>query len=99
MSKAAERQRYYSHEAYRSDRMPVQADSEKRSALHKFTGTRLPWGHTQDVVPDNIMEDPKPESMRFWERWENERAEMKANGDYVQRPFEDVELHCQNDHE
>lgn len=99
MSKTAEPQLYYSHEAYRSDRIPLQAGSEKRSVLHKFTGTRLPWGYTQDVVPDNIMEDPKPESMRFWEQCEKEKAEMKANGKYVPRPFEDVELHCRYDHE
>jgi hypothetical protein len=99
MSKDAEPQLYYSEEAYRADRIPVQADSAKRSPLHKLTGTRLPWGHTQDVVPENIMEDPKPESMRFWEQWEKEKAEMKANGKYVPRPFEDVELHCKYDHE
>ncbi len=56
MSKDAELQLYYSKDAYRADLIPVQADSAKRSPLHKLTGTRLPWGYTQDVVPENIME-------------------------------------------
>lgn len=99
MSRLIEQKSSYSSKAYRSDRIPQQAASTERSLLHKATGIRLPWGNTQDVIPDNIMEDPTPESMRFWEQWEKEKKELKENGEYQPRPFEDGELHCKYDHE
>ncbi|WP_353844185.1 hypothetical protein [Pseudomonas sp. SK3(2021)] len=92
-------QPYYGSEAYRLDRIPEQTASTERGWLSKFSGTRLPWGDTQEVAPDSIMEDPKPESMRFWEQSEKEKAEMKANGTYVPRPLEHIDLHHKYDHE
>ncbi|MFS2191437.1 hypothetical protein ACCD02_04610, partial [Pseudomonas sp. Pseusp88] len=55
--------------------------------------------NTQEVLPDNIMQDPSPEKMRYWEKFEKEKAEQKANGTYVTRPFEHLELHYRHDHE
>ncbi|AZC33975.1 hypothetical protein C4K38_6060 [Pseudomonas chlororaphis subsp. piscium] len=92
-------QPYYGSDAYRLDRVPEQTASTERGWLSKFSGTRLPWGNTQEVAPDSIMEDPKPESMRFWEQWEKEKAEMKANDTYVPRPLEHIDLHYKYDHE
>ncbi len=33
----------------------------------RLTGQRLPWGNTQEVVPDTFMR-PEPKSLRFWEQ-------------------------------
>ncbi|BAV77935.1 hypothetical protein PCAU_5726 [Pseudomonas chlororaphis subsp. aurantiaca] len=92
-------QPYYGSEAYRPDQIPEQAVSTERGWIIKLSGTRLPWGNTQDVTPDHIMEDPTPESMRFWEAAKKEKEEEKANGTYVPAPFEGVELHQKYDHE
>ncbi|MFS2162051.1 hypothetical protein ACCD10_32650, partial [Pseudomonas sp. Pseusp122] len=45
------------------------------------------------------MQDPSPEKMRYWEKFEKEKAEQKANGTYITRPFEHLELHYRHDHE
>ncbi|MFS2196864.1 hypothetical protein ACCD02_32630, partial [Pseudomonas sp. Pseusp88] len=94
-----ESQSYYAPEAYHPDRIPEQPDALPRNLLFKLIGTRLPWGNTQEVLPDNIMTDPDPEGMRFWEKFRKEKAEQKANGTYVPRPFEHLELHVKHDHE
>lgn len=99
MSSLIESHSYYSNEAYDPNRIPDQVDAATRGLLHKMTGSRLPWGNTQEVTPRKIFQDPKPESMRFWEKWEKEKNEMKANGTYVPRPLEDIELHNKHDHE
>lgn len=98
MSSQEKLQPHYSSEAYRPDRIPKQAASLGRGLVQKFTCTRLPWGYTQDVIPVSIMEDPKPESMRFWEQSEKQKTAMKANGEYIPRPLEDIELHSKYDH-
>ncbi|WP_347903507.1 hypothetical protein [Pseudomonas purpurea] len=79
--------------------IPDQAESAERSWFSKFSGTRLPWGNTQDVAPSCIMEDPTPDDMRFWEQVKKEKEEKKANGTYVPPTFEGVELHQKYDHE
>ncbi|MCE4055151.1 hypothetical protein [Pseudomonas sp. Au-Pse12] len=45
------------------------------------------------------MQDPKPESMRFWEKAEKEKIIKKSNGTYVSPPLEGVELHQRYDQE
>ncbi|WP_339450040.1 hypothetical protein [Pseudomonas sp. EA_5y_Pfl2_R50] len=90
---------YYSKEAYDSRRIPDQAAASTRSTLHKLIGTRLPWGNAQEVIPGSLFQDPTPETMRFWEKWEMEKNEMKASGTYMPRPLEDVELHIKHNHE
>ncbi|MFS2162054.1 hypothetical protein ACCD10_32670, partial [Pseudomonas sp. Pseusp122] len=99
MSTPVESQSYYAPEAYHPDRIPEQPDALPRKLLFKLIGTRLPWGNTQEVLPDNIMQDPSPEKMRYGEKFEKEKAEQKANGTYVTRPFEHLELHYRHDHE
>ncbi len=99
MSNSVESQPYYAPEAYHPDRIPEQAEALPRKLLFKLIGSRLPWGNTQEVLPDNIMMDPDPEGMRFWENFRKEKAEQKANGTYVTRPFEHLELHFKHDHE
>ncbi|BAV77933.1 hypothetical protein PCAU_5724 [Pseudomonas chlororaphis subsp. aurantiaca] len=92
-------QPYYGPDAYRPDQIPEQAVSTERGWLSKFSGTRLPWGNTQEVAPDSIMEDPTPDDMRFSEQIKKEKEEKKANGTYIPVPFEGVELHQKYDHE
>lgn len=94
-----EPQSYYGHDAYDSRRIPNQAYAPSRSFLNKTIGFRLPWGNTQEVAPIRIMEDPTPEKMRFWEDYEREKNDMKANGTYVPRPLEHLDLHIKHDHE
>ncbi|MCO7574379.1 hypothetical protein NJH78_30760 [Pseudomonas chlororaphis] len=45
------------------------------------------------------MQDPKPESMRFWEKAEKEKLIKINNGTYVALPLEGVELHQKYDQE
>ena len=94
-----EPQSYYAHDAFNPSRIPKQEDALPRSFLHKMTGSRLPWGSTKEVAPIRIMEDPTPENMRFWEDQKRKKNEMKANGTYVPRPLEHLELHFKHDHE
>lgn len=90
---------YYAQDAYDSRQIPNQADASRRSFLHKTIGCRLPWGNTQEVVPIRILEDPTPETMRFWKDHERKKNEKKANGTYVPRPLEHFDLHIKHDHE
>ncbi len=90
---------YYSRTAYSPASIPDQAPSSERSWLRKLGGSRLPWGRTQDVAPENIMTDPTPKSMRFWEQADKKSEEEKALGTYKKRPMEGVELHGVFDHE
>ncbi|WP_242487246.1 hypothetical protein [Pseudomonas sp. TH15] len=68
---------YYAQNAYDSRQIPNQADASRRSFLHKTIGCRLPWGNTQEVVPIRILEDPTPETMRFWKDHERKKNEKK----------------------
>lgn len=99
MSNFRDSHSYYSSEAYTSNHIPVQADASKRSFTHKMTGSRLPWGNTQDVMPEQVLKELTPESMRYWEDWQREKKEMKENGTYVPRPLEGMELHYKHNHE
>lgn len=90
---------YYAQKAYSSRHIPDQSASVEQSWLLKFSGVRLPWGNTQEVVPSGIMQDPKPESMRFWENAEKQKAVKKADGTYVSAPLEEAELHQKYDQE
>lgn len=90
---------YYGQEAYKPDNIPGQSESAERSWFLKFSGVHLPWGSTQEVVPIRIMQDPKPESMRFWEKAEKEKVIKINNGTYVALPLEGVELHQKYDQE
>lgn len=99
MSEPSEPMHCYGEVAYNSKNIPVQSASLERSWLLKFSGTRLPWGNTQDVAPDIIMEDPTPDDMRFAEKFRKNKEEKKGNGTYVPAPLEGVELHQRYDQE
>nr|WP_275926985.1 hypothetical protein [Pseudomonas sp. 3MA1] len=68
---------YYGEVAYNPRKIPDQPVSGERSWLLKFSGVRLPWGNTQDVAPDSIMEDPTPDDMRFAEKLRKDKEEKK----------------------
>ncbi len=84
---------YYANTAYNPARIPQQPTSAERSWLGKFAKTRLPWGRTQDVAPESILQDPTPKSLRFWEDFDKKREKEKALGTYKPRPFEGVDTH------
>lgn len=67
--------------------------------MNAFSGIRLPWGASQDVAPESIMEDPTPSDLRFNEHLKKEQEEKRRRGSYVPAPFEGVELHQKYDHE
>lgn len=90
---------YYASTAYNPVHIPQQPASAERSWLGKFAKTRLPWGHTQDVAPESILQDPTPKSLRFWEEFDKKKEEQKALGTYKPRPFEGVDTHGVLDHE
>ena len=90
---------YYSRTAYSPASIPDQPPSSERSWLRKLGASRLPWGRTQEVAPENIMTDPTPKSMRFWEQADKKSEEEKVLGTYKKRPMEGVELHGVFDHE
>ena len=90
---------YYANTAYNPVHIPQQPASAERSWLGKFAKTRLPWGHTQDVAPESILQDPTPKSLRFWEEFDKKKEEQKALGTYKPRPFEGVDTHGVLDHE
>lgn len=66
--------------------------------LKRLTGRRLPWGNTQEVVPTAFMQ-PEPKSLRFWEKENILKAELKAKGTYKPAPLEHIDFHDRCDHE
>ncbi|MBP5127102.1 hypothetical protein [Pseudomonas protegens] len=77
MNKAIETLPYYGPTAYSPSDVPDQPTPIEQSWLLKFSGVRLPWGNTQDVAPDSIMEDPTPDDMRFAEKLRKDKEEKK----------------------
>ncbi|WP_022964117.1 hypothetical protein [Halopseudomonas pelagia] len=88
----------YSTTSYSPDSLQRQPQAKARSGLKKLTGQRLPWGSTQEVVPDTFMR-PEPKSLRFWEQEYKRRAELKAKGTYKPKPMEKIDFHDRCDHE
>jgi hypothetical protein len=46
---------HYSPSAYQPARIPDQPAPAKRSWLFRFGSSRLPWGHTEDIVPHGSL--------------------------------------------
>src|SRR5690606_9698590 len=88
----------YSSTAYAPQKLKPQSAATYRSGLKRLAGRRLPWGNTQDVVPDTFMR-PTPESLRFWEKESKRRAAKKAAGIYKTAPMERIDFHDRCDHE
>jgi hypothetical protein len=99
MSHLRESHFYYSGKAYASNQTLAEYEASKHKFIHKITGSRLPWGNTQDVMPERVLTELTPESMRYWEDWEKEKKKMNENGTYISRPLEGMELHYKHDHE
>ncbi|WP_285260863.1 hypothetical protein [Halopseudomonas bauzanensis] len=88
----------YATTAYSPANLKRQPSGRPRSGLKRLTGQRLPWGNTQEVVPDVFM-TPTPESLRFWEKAAKEKAEQQAKGVYKPAPMEHIDFHDRCDHE
>ena len=88
----------YATTAYSPATLKRQPSGKQRSGLKRLTGQRLPWGNTQEVVPDTFMR-PEPRSLRFWEQEYKRRAELKAKGTYKPKPMEKIDFHDRCDHE
>ena len=84
---------YYEKLAYSLDRIPHQPKAIKKNWLLNFSGTRLPWGETKDIVPEELLHQPSPHGLRVYERALKEREERMAQGTYIPAPFENIELH------
>lgn len=89
----------YSTTSYSPASLQKQPPARSRSGLKRLAGQRLPWGNTQEVVPDAFMR-PEPERLRFWEQECKRKAELKAKGTYKPKPIEKVDFHdrCDNEH-
>ncbi len=61
---------YYADTAYRPDRIPEQPpqhEDHNQSALGRFGTARLPWGHTEPVVPIIVFAKAPPKLLRWHE--------------------------------
>src|SRR5690606_39814827 len=59
---------------------------------------RLPWGNTQDLIPDTFM-TPEPDALRDNEQMKREKEEKLAEGTYKPAPMEHIDFHDRCDHE
>ncbi len=98
MNKIKRDQPYYGSQAYKLDAIPEQNPCLRRKSFGS-TLVRLPWGSTQQVVSISVLDEPTPESMRFWEDAEKEKTKQEAEETYTSKLFEGVELHQQYDQE
>ncbi|TBW54270.1 hypothetical protein EZI54_14245 [Marinobacter halodurans] len=63
---------YYADTAYRPDQIPEQPpqyEDHNQSALERFGTARLPWGHTELVVPIIIFAKAPPKLLRRHEKY------------------------------
>ncbi len=88
----------YATTSYSSANLQRQPRETPRSGLKRLTGQRLPWGNTQDVVPDNFM-TPGPSSLRHLESVRLKRDQELAKGTYKPAPLEHIDFHDRCDHE
>ena len=88
----------YPSTAYSPGKLHRQSMARPRSGLKRLAGRRLPWGNTQEVVPDTFMR-PEPKSLRFWELEYRCREEQKTIGTYKPKPMEKIDFHDRCDHE
>src|SRR5690606_26624268 len=68
------------------------------SGLRRLTGRRLPWGNTQELIPDTFM-TPEPDALRDNEKMKREKKEKLADGTYKPAPMEHIDFHDRCDHE
>ncbi|RMT79935.1 hypothetical protein ALP40_00998 [Pseudomonas viridiflava] len=93
-----EKNAYYQAKAYRPDNIPTQNPSTRKKNFASAVA-RLPWGHTQQVMPTGLMKESSPKRMRFWEQTKAEKKEQLANGTYTSPLYEGTDVHIRYDHE
>ncbi len=88
----------YTSTAYSPEKLQRQSVATPRSAMKRMTSRRLPWGNTQEVVPDIFM-TPEPDALRDNEQMKREKEEKLAKGTYKPAPLEHIDFHDRCDHE
>ena len=88
----------YATTAYSSAKLQRQPPGKPRSGLKRLAGQRLPWGNTQEIVPDSFMM-PDPSSLRSLESDRLQRDQEIAKGTYKPAPMEHIDFHDRCDHE
>ena len=88
----------YASSAYTPEKLQRQSVAAPRSAMKRMTSRRLPWGNTQEVVPDIFM-TPEPEALRDNEQMKREKEEKLAKGTYKPALMEHIDFHDRCDHE
>ena len=88
----------YATTSYSPASLQRQPAGKSRTGLKRLTGQRLPWGNTQEVVPDSFM-TPGPSSLRHLERVRLKRDQELAQGTYKPAPLEHIDFHDRCDHE
>ena len=86
---------HYSPSAYEPARIPDQPAPARRSWLFRFGSSRLPWGHTEDIVPHSVLNGTTPTYLREAER----REQALATGAEKRQAYELLDYHQIIDHE
>jgi len=86
---------HYSPSAYQPARIPDQPAAVKRSWLFRFGSSRLPWGHTEDIVPLSMLRQSTPTGLRTQEKYQQDvAAGLRQEEKFAQRDYHQI-----NDHE
>jgi len=86
---------HYSSSAYQPARIPDQPAATKRSWLFRFGSSRLPWGHTEDIVPLSMLRQSTPAGLRAQEKYQQDvAAGLRQEEKFAQRDYHHI-----NDHE
>lgn len=86
---------HYSPTAYQPARIPDQPAAVKRSWLFRFGNSRLPWAHTEDIVPLSMLRQSKPAGLRTHEKYKQDvAAVLRQEEKFAQRDYHQI-----NDHE
>ncbi|UNG18245.1 hypothetical protein [Stutzerimonas zhaodongensis] len=86
---------HYSPSAYQPARIPDQPAPAKRSWLFRLGSSRLPWGHTEDIVPHSMLSHTSPSSLRDVASYE----QALATGAEKRQAYELLDYHQIIDHE
>ncbi|BAP78027.1 hypothetical protein MT1_0850 [Pseudomonas sp. MT-1] len=82
---------HYSPSAYQPARIPVQPAPARRSWLFRFGSSRLPWGHTEDIVPLSMLRQSTPAGLRANEKYkQNVAAGLRQEEKFAQRDYHQI---------
>jgi len=87
----------YASTAYSPARLQKYPPEKTRTGLKRLAGRRLPWGHTQSLIPDAFM-TPGPDALRLVEDKKREKEKKIAEGIYKYAPLERIDFHDRCDH-